>query len=440
MNSLRMRSSIFILLIVFFAHAAYSQKLGKDEKKIVAAVDMQLPEAIDFLEKIVNINSGTNNLEGVKQVGMAFKQELDAMGFSSQWIDMPAEMKRAGHLLSEHKGTQGKKLLMLGHLDTVFEPQGSTAGFIRQDTIAFGPGTNDMKGGDMVLLFALKALHEAKLLDNAQITVLYTGDEEAVGKPLSISRGDMAAAADRNDIALSFEGATGFDFATVARRGSSGWRLAVTGKQAHSSRIFSDNIGAGAIYEAARILHRFYNELQDSSLTYSAGMIAGGTTVTVKDNGFEALTSGKQNIVPNTVAVHGDLRFLSEEQKERTRAKMRDIVSENLPGTSAKIEFIDSYPAMAPKEGNMKLLQAYDQVSRDLGLGEVKPYDPGKRGGGDIAFIAERIDALDGLGVMGGGAHAPEEFVYLGSIDEQIKRAAILIYRLTRPEVKRKDR
>jgi glutamate carboxypeptidase len=368
---------------------------------------------------------------------MAFKQELDGLGFASKWIGMPAEMKRAGHLLAERKGIKGKKLLLLGHIDTVFEPQGDAVGFVRKDSLAYGPGTSDMKGGDMVMLFALKALHEAKLLDNSQLIVLYTGDEEAVGKPLSISRGDMVTAADRSDIALSFEGATGFDYATVARRGSSGWRLTVTGKQAHSSRIFTPEVGAGAIYECARILHHFYEELRDPSLTYSPGMIAGGTSVTISENGFEALASGKQNIVPNTVTVNGDLRFISEEQKEMTRAKMREIIKDNLPGTSAAIEFIDSYPAMAPKESNMQILSVYDQVSRDLGMGAVKPYDPGKRGGGDIAFIADRIAALDGLGAMGGGAHAPEEFVNLNTLDEQIKRAALLIYRLTQEEVKK---
>lgn len=426
--------SLLISLFSLLCITLFGQKLSKDEKKIVASVDQRINEAIAFLEKVININSGTNNLQGVQAVGMEFKKELDAMGFTSKWVDMPAEMKRAGHLLSEHKGAKGKKLLLLGHIDTVFEPVGESKGWVRQDTIAFGPGTSDMKGGDMVMLYALKALYDAKLLDNTQILVLLTGDEEAVGKPLDISRGDMVRAADRSDIALSFEGATGFDFATVARRGSSGWRLTVHGKQAHSSRIFTQAVGAGAIYESARILHRFYDELQEPSLTYSPGMIAGGTTVIVNENGFEAETSGKQNIVPNTVVVHGDLRFLSEEQKESTRAKMRDIVKDNLPGTSGEIEFIDSYPSMSPKEGNMKVLAVYDQVSKDLGLGEVKPYDPGKRGGGDIAFIAERIDALDGLGAMGGGAHAPEEYVDLTTLDEQIKRAALLIYRLTREE------
>ncbi|MEZ4973850.1 MAG: M20/M25/M40 family metallo-hydrolase [Cyclobacteriaceae bacterium] len=429
-----MSRTLSTLFLIILAITSFGQKLSKDEKKIVASVDQRMAEAIAFLEKVVNINSGTNNLKGVQAVGMEFKKELDAMGFTSNWVDMPAEMKRAGHLLSEHKGAKGKKLLLLGHIDTVFEPVGESKGWVRQDTIAFGPGTSDMKGGDMVMLYALKALHDAKLLDNTQILVLLTGDEEAVGKPLDISRGDMVRSADRSDIALSFEGATGFEYATVARRGSSGWRLTVHGKQAHSSRIFTPAVGAGAIYESARILHRFYDELQEPSLTYSPGMMAGGTTVTVNENGFEAETSGKQNIVPNTVVVHGDLRFLSEEQKERTRAKMREIVKDNLPGTSAEIEFIDSYPSMSPKEGNVKVLTVYDQVSRDLGLGEVKPFDPGKRGGGDIAFIAERIDALDGLGAMGGGAHAPEEYVDLTTLDEQIKRAALLIYRLTREE------
>ena len=429
-----MSRTLSTLCLIILAITSFGQKLSKDEKKIVASVDQRMAEAIAFLEKVVNINSGTNNLKGVQAVEKKKKKELDAMGFTSNWVDMPAEMKRAGHLLSEHKGAKGKKLLLLGHIDTVFEPVGESKGWVRQDTIAFGPGTSDMKGGDMVMLYALKALHDAKLLDNTQILVLLTGDEEAVGKPLDISRGDMVRSADRSDIALSFEGATGFEYATVARRGSSGWRLTVHGKQAHSSRIFTPAVGAGAIYESARILHRFYDELQEPSLTYSPGMMAGGTTVTVNENGFEAETSGKQNIVPNTVVVHGDLRFLSEEQKERTRAKMREIVNDNLPGTSAEIEFIDSYPSMSPKEGNVKVLTVYDQVSRDLGLGEVKPFDPGKRGGGDIAFIAERIDALDGLGAMGGGAHAPEEYVDLTTLDEQIKRAALLIYRLTREE------
>ena len=349
-------------------------------------------------------------------------------------------MKRAGHLFGEIKGTKGKKILLLGHLDTVFEPVGDAVGFSRKDTIAYGPGTSDMKGGDMIMLFALKALHEAKLLNGTQLIVSLHGDEESAGRPISISRRDIVEAARRSDVALSFEGATGFDYATIARRGSSGWTLTVRGKQAHSSQIFTPNVGAGAIYESARILHRFYDELQESNLTYNPGMIAGGTTVELGKNGASTQTSGKNNIVANTTTVTGDLRFLSEDQKEQTRAKMRTIVSESLPETSAEITFEDAYPAMSPTDGNMNLLKILSKVSVDLGEGEVKPYDPGKRGAGDISFIAQYVDGLDGLGAMGDGAHSPEESVNLGTLDEQIKRAALLIYRLTRENVKKPNR
>lgn len=386
-------------------------------------MDQNMTEAIDFLEKIVNINSGTNNLEGVKEVGNVFKLELDALGFETKWIDMPPEMKRAGHLFAEREGNKGKRILLMGHLDTVFEPTGNSQGFIIMDTIAYGPGASDMKGGDMILLFALKALHQANLLKNTQLIVSYHGDEEMAGTPISISRKDIELAAKRSDIALSFEGATGFGFATVARRGASHWTLTVTGNQAHSSAIFRPEVGAGAIYESARILHRFYDELQEVNLTYSPGIIAGGTIVEEKDNEF--ILSGKSNIVPNKTVI-------SEEQKENTRAKMREIVSENLPGTTAEIVFEDSYPAMQLTEGNMNLLNTLSQISIDLGQGEVKAWDPGKRGAGDISFIAKYVDGLDGLGAMGNGAHSPEEYVYLNTLDEQIKRTALLIYRLTR--------
>ena len=418
----------------------YAQKLNRDEVKVAAIVDENMPDAIAFLGKIVNINSGTNNLEGVKEVGQVFKAELDALGFTTRWIEMPSEMKRAGHLFGEIKGTKGKKLLLMGHLDTVFEPTGNDVGFIRKDTIAYGPGTSDMKGGDMILLYALKALHQAKLLNGSQLIVSYHGDEESAGRPISVSRGDIVEAAKRSDIALSFEGATGFDFATVARRGSSGWTLTVTGKQAHSSRVFTPDVGAGAIYETARILHRFYDELQEVNLTYSPGMIAGGTTVELGEDGKPTTTDGKSNIVANTTTVTGDLRFLSEEQKEKTRTRMRQIVNENLPGTSAEIEFRDGYPSMSPTEGNIRVLNVLSQVSIDLGQGEVKAYDPGKRGAGDISFVAEYLDGLDGLGAMGRGAHAPEESVDLTTLDEQIKRASLLIYRLTREEIKKEKR
>jgi glutamate carboxypeptidase len=343
---------------------------------------------------------------------------------------MPVEMKRAGHLFAERKGTKGKRLLLIGHLDTVFEPDSPFQQWTFMDSVASGPGANDMKGGNVILLYALKALHDAKVLDDTRIIVALHGDEENGGEPESISRRDIVEAAKRSDLALAFEGATGFGYGTVARRGSSGWTLRTTGKRAHSSGIFNESVGSGAIYEAARILNTFHQELQEPYLTFNPGIITGGSTA--ETGAGEGKASGKSNIVAETAIVHGDLRFISEEQKTRAREKMKDIVAKHLPQTDAQITFEDGIPAMSPGPGNYELLGVLDKVSRDMGLGEVKPWDPGKRGAGDIAYVAPYISGIDGLGAMGEGAHSLNEMIDLRTFRDLTARVAVLIYRLTR--------
>jgi glutamate carboxypeptidase len=419
------------LCLCSISFCCFGQKITKEEKQIIQSVEKNHDESVKFLEKTVNINSGTYNPEGVKKVGMIYKEMLDQLGFTTKWIEMPAEMNRAGHLYAERKGKKGKKVLLIGHIDTVFEPDSPVQSWIFKDSVAAGPGTNDMKGGNMVMLYALRAMKEAGQLDDRQIIVILHGDEESSGKPVEVSRKDIVEAAQRSDVALCFETSTGFDYATVARRGSSGWRLTVTGKQAHSSGVFSKNVGSGAIYEASRILTRFHNELQEQYLTYNPGLILGGTQISPDATGTEGTASGKSNIVSNTAVVTGDLRFISEEQKNRTREKMKAIVKESLPQTSSEIIFTDGIPSMPPTDGNMNVLQALNQVSLDLGQGQVKPYDPGLRGAGDISFIAQYLDCLDGLGAIGGGAHAPNEYINLKTLKDIEKRVALLVYRLT---------
>jgi len=420
------------LILLFVAASAFSQKLSKNEKKILKSIESNNTEAIEFLKKVVNINSGTLNLEGVKEVGMAFKAGFDAIKFDTEWIPMPAEINRAGHFFAETKGNKGKKLLLIGHLDTVFEKDSPFQEFkMINDSTAHAPGGNDMKGGNVIVLYALKALRENGLLNDAQIIVAYTGDEESSGSPLEISRRDLIAAAKRSDIALGFETSTGFNYATVARRGSSGWALEVEGKRAHSAGVFNERVGAGAIFEVARILNDFYEEVKgEQYLTFNPGVLMGGTFVEYDPKTSGGTAFGKTNVVAQKAIVKGGLRFISEDQKENTRAKMRAIVEKHLPQTSAKITFTDSYPAMAPTAGNQALLNKLNQVSIDLGQGTVKGYDPGKRGAADVSFVAEYVDCLDGLGTMGSGAHTPEETVNLNTIEALTKRTAILIYRL----------
>jgi len=387
-----------------------------------------------LLERAVNINSGSLNPAGVRAVGEVYRAELDALGFATRLVDM-TEVQRGPHLFAEREGT-GPRVLLIGHLDTVFEPDSPFQRFVRlDDSTARGPGTEDMKGGDGVVVLALQALHDAGVLDGTNIIVAFTGDEEDTGDPLSISRRDLAEAARRSDFALGFEGGVGGrGSATVARRGFTGWRLSVRATPGHSSLIFKPAFGYGAIFELARILETFRQELAGQEyLTFNAGVALGGTTVDFDAMQGRGSAFGKTNVIPETAVATGDLRTISIAQREQTKVRMKEIVAQSLPGATATIEFEDSSPPMDPKPANYALLERLQQVSRDLGFGPVEAVDPGQRGAADISFIAADVGAaLDGLGVVGDGGHTVEEMVDLRTLPFMAKRAAVLIYRLTR--------
>ena len=412
--------------IVLLSTSIYAQKISNEERKIVEYIDAHANDVVALLEKTINIESPTENLAGVRQVGTIYKEEFEAIGFNAKWLEMPAEMKRAGHLLAEKTGTKGKRILLLGHLDTVLKGEK----YRREGNKAFGTGSSDMKAGNAVLFYALKALYATGALKDSRVIVMLTGDEESGGNPREISRGDMIAAAKRSDLVLSYENG-GASIATVARRGSSGWTLEVTAKTGHSSAIFKESMGSGAIFEASRIINQFYETLRhEKYLTFNPGVIAGGTELEIKDGDLTA--RGKTNVVSARVLVRGDLRFISEEQKESARTKMREIVAKSLPGANAKITFSDGIPSMPPTEGNYAILKQLDTVSQDLGFGKIEAQDPGERGAGDISYVAHLIPGLDGLGASGRGAHAAGEYADLETLPRQIKRTALLIYRLTR--------
>jgi glutamate carboxypeptidase len=428
-------SKIITLCLLLLTSISFAQKLNRTEKKILKTITVNNSEAIEFLKKVVNINSGTMNHKGVKKVGDVFSEAFEDIGFKTNWYDMSV-VNRSGHLFAETSGNKGKKVLLIGHLDTVFEADSPFQEFkMINDSVAHAPGGNDMKGGNVIMLYALKALADNGLLKDAQVIAAYTGDEESTGKPLTISRKDLIDAAKRSDVALGFEASSGFNEATIARRGSSGWKVEVTGKRAHSSDIFSDEVGAGAIFELSRIINKFYNDVKgEEYLTFNPGVILGGTQVAYDDAFNKGDAFGKTNVVAQTAVVDGGLRFISEAQKESAREKMRTIVANNLPLTSAKISFIDSYPAMGPTKGNEELLEVLSQVSLDLGHEAVVAYDPSKRGAADVSFVAAYVDCLDGLGTMGNDGHTPQETVNLNTIEALTQRTAILIYRLINQE------
>jgi len=431
---------VFLSLILSFyaIPATASAPLDATESAIVEWSETHTEDAIDLLETLVNINSGSLNQQGVKDVGAVLRSEFETLNFETWWIDMPQDMQRGGHLFGEHKGNQGKKILLIGHLDTVFEADDDFQTFSRQGSKAVGPGVEDMKSGDVIILYALKALQHAGVLDGTQIMVAFTGDEETSGKPLSVSRKELIEAGQWADVAFGFESGIerdGREWATIARRGTSNWCLEVTGKQAHSAGIFNQQTGAGAIFEAARILSGFYDEVRgEEYLTFNAGTILGGTEVDANCTTPEGRAFGKTNVVPNRVVVRGAMRTISKQQLDKARDAMRAVVERNLPVTSATITFTDSYPAMAPTEGNQQLRNMLSQINQDLGREEMPILDPSVRGAADISFVAPYTDALAGMGAYGEGGHSPNESLDLDSLPIAIQRTAILIYRLSRQE------
>jgi glutamate carboxypeptidase len=422
--------------IAAFATSAPAQ-LSDTEQRIVAAVKQRTPEALRLLEQSVRINSGTLNPDGVREVGEIYRAELDALGFATRWIDMPAAMKRAGHLVAVHAGSAGKRVLLLGHLDTVFERGSSVPLWEVRGERVRGQGVMDMKGGDVILIEALRALQAAGALRAAHIEVLFTGDEERTGTPLEAARAEMIAMAKRADYALSFEASgrhDGVDTATIARRSAGSWVLRVKGKPAHSMGVFSERAGYGAIYETARILNAFREQVIEPSLTFNPGLIGGGTSVSYAQDTATASAFGKSNVIAREAQVLGDLRYLSPEQGERARQKMQAIVANgNLPGTTATIAFRETYPPMPPTDAGRRLLALFSSASQDAGLGRIGSGDPSQRGAGDVQFVAPHTVGIDGLGAAGSGAHTDDEDLEIASIERGAIRAALLIHRLTRP-------
>lgn len=408
--------------------------LTKPERAMSASVEASRERDIALLQRLVEINSGTLNTAGVEAVGRIVGSELQELGFQVRWVPM-TQTGRAGHLIAERRAPRGKRLLLIGHLDTVFEPSSPFQKWVRRGDIAEGPGVGDMKGGIVVILSALRAMQSAGVLDDADITVVLTGDEEKVGSPQAVARADLISAGRKADVALDFEGLAaedGHDMGSIARRSSAQWTVRATGRAGHSSGVFSEAAGYGAAYELARILDDFRKELPEPSLTFNVGLVLAGSKAEMDADASAGSAEGKSNIIPGQAIAVGDIRTLSEAQSARVRAKMEAIVARHLPRTNAEISFSEGYPAMAPTAGARALLAALNDVNRDLGLPVQPELDPLKRGAGDIAFVAGDVDGLVGLGIAGQGAHAVGETADLRSIERQAKRAAILMHRLSR--------
>ncbi len=419
---------VLATLVLAGIPASAATSLAPAEERLLATIDARTEAAIALLARTVDVQSATENHEGVRAVAEVYAAELRTLGFETRFVDQ-AEVGRGGHLVAEHRGARGKRILLIGHLDTVLQGER----FRRDGARAYGSGISDMKGGNLIAIEALRGLHAAGALEDRQVIVVFTGDEEDTGTPYEKSRAALREAAARSDVALAFEGYEP-GTAVVGRRGFSSWRLETTGSQGHSSQIFGEERGSGAVFEASRILAAFHDTLREPYLTFNPSVIVGGTDVRYDATTSTGQATGKTNVVPRSVVVEGDLRFLTAAQLGAARERMKGIVAASLPGTSATIAFADGMPSMEPTEANRALLAVLDAASRDMGEGPIVAHDPSRRGAGDVSFVSPPLAALDGLGALGAQEHAPGESVELAALPLLSKRAALLLYRLLRAD------
>jgi glutamate carboxypeptidase len=417
-------------LLLSFSTALAAPQHETAEKRMISTVEAEKDRTLALLQRMVDQNSGSRNIAGNKAMAAMLTPEFEALGFKVQWLPME-HTGRAGHLVATHPG-KGRRLLLIGHIDTVFEPDSPFQRFERQGDFATGPGVSDDKGGIAVMLAALRAMQAAGTLKDAQIVVFLTGDEEDSGAPLSEARKDLIAQGKLADYALDFEGLVtenGQDIGSIARRSVQDWTITVSARSAHSSGVFGSS-GDGAIYALSRIIAAMRAEIPEPNLTLNVGLIAGGAQADLAADEAHASAAGKTNIIPAQALARGDLRTLSPEQNAAAVARMQAIVAREYPGAKATLQIGEGYPPMAPTEGNRALLAKLNLVNTALGLPQMGALDPAKRGAGDISFVAADVDSLAGMGPVSSGDHTPGETVDIPSIWRQAKRAALLMSRL----------
>ena len=334
----RLAPALLAASLLLPANALAAPALTASEKRMVATVEANEARDLALLEKIVNQNSGSRNIAGVKAVAEMVRPEFEALGFTVKWLPME-QTGRAGHLVATHTGKAGaKRLLLIGHLDTVFEADSPFQTFKRNGSFATGPGVADDKGGLVAMLAALRAMAAAGTLGQANIVAYLTGDEEDAGDPQSAARADLIAEGRKADVALDFEGLARdvgpdgklVDMGSIARRSAYSWTIEVTAKSGHSSGVFGAD-GDGAIYALARLLAAIRAEVPEPNLTLNVGMIAGGAEAALAADQAHASATGKTNIIPAKAIARGDLRTLSPEQNSRAQDKMAAIVARAYP-------------------------------------------------------------------------------------------------------------
>ncbi len=418
---------------VVVAEAIKVAPLDEKEKELAKLLDGKKEEMIALLKEIVEINSGSRNARGIDSVGKILSSRLIKLGFKEEFIPAKAEtfdvagekkIQTSGpHRILRKAGT-GKKVLLMGHLDTVFEPESGFLKFIRFPGTAgdstVGPGTADMKGGLVVIVFALEVLDKAGFLKDKDVTVFFNGDEETGSK---FSKERIFAEAKRADFCLNFEEGRDVPYGgiVVARKGTAGATITCRGHAAHAGN--QHYLGINAAVELSQKLLEL-SKLSD----YKRG-------ITVSPGVIDLGPFAKSNRVPDFARAEVDFRYLDPADTSYLRAKVEEIrhrVYLRNPWTKeeakTELDFEFNFPPMRPDTARYRWAGEVLALARLL---EVPAGVKGSAGGSDASIAAlAGCMTIDALGPVGGATHTTDEWVNLITLPERAKLTALILSRI----------
>ena len=408
------------------AHAA--APLDAEENELRVALEAEAPAMEATLSEWVAINTGSWNPSGLERLAALLADALAALEFAVE-VEPGAspglpglEDARTGPLLVARREARrpplgrATRVLLVGHYDTVFEPDSPFQELRRgASQRATGPGVADMKGGLVVLFWALRGLARTGDLDRADWTVLLNADEE-IGS--LVSRGAIEREAQRAEYGFVFEAAQDGGAMVRSRRGLGQFHLDIDGTAAHAGSSHAK--GRSALAELAhKILQIEALTDYDRGITLNVGVARGGS---------------KRNIVPDHAEAWVDLRYDRAEQGEQIRRELEAIAQRaQVDGTRTTLWGTLHRPPKAATPEMAGLLEAHAGVAEALGIGLPAPVHAG--GGTDGSLMAAvGLPTLDSMGVVGADAHTRLEHLELQSLPERAILAALLLRRLIRSD------
>ncbi|MCB0322194.1 MAG: M20/M25/M40 family metallo-hydrolase [Bdellovibrionales bacterium] len=379
------------------------------QNELAAVIQDDLAWGLDFLERIVRINTFTKHREGVNEVQSMLAEVLSDMDMD---VERVLETEVGDQIIGRSSAPEEhSRILLMGHVDTVFPPDGGFTEFSRDSDCVFGPGVLDMKGGLVVVLLALRGLARLGRLESLPLTVFFNSDEE-IASPCS--RKTLARLAPELRLGLVFEGDRPGNALVTRRKGIADFSIRVTGKAAHSGSRHSD--GKSAIRVAAALVEKIeaLTDYQEGA-TANVGLIKGGSAI---------------NVVPETAVLHLEVRAERKEKLASLRAAVQAIVDGvQCDGVKVSCTELLGLEPLEETPASRELFEAYRAAAASIGhtvtlLGEAA-------GGGSDAnnLAALGIPALDGLGVSGANLHTHQEYARIDSFVP--KACAVAAYLLT---------